>query len=77
MGNEVGRLEAHQVGLVPPMAPHGLRNVGDDVLRVLGTFSASTVVSTFEEPFADGGPQVLVIGSPIALAGPLEEPVAA
>ena len=50
VGDEVGRLETHQVGLVPPMAPHGLRNIGDDVLRVLGTFSASTVVSTFERP---------------------------
>jgi quercetin dioxygenase-like cupin family protein len=77
VGDELGRLETHQVGLVPPMAPHGLRNVGDDVLRVLGTFSASTVVSTFEEPFAEGGPDVLVIGSPIQLAGRLQEAVAA
>ena len=69
VGDEVGRLETHQVGLVPPMAPHGLRNIGDDVLRVLGTFSASTVVSTFERPFEENGPQVLVIGSPVALAG--------
>ena len=77
IGDEVGRLEKNQVGLVPPMAPHGLRNIGDDVLRVLGTFSASTVVSTFEEPFGGDGPQVVVIGSPIMLAGRLEEPVAA
>jgi quercetin dioxygenase-like cupin family protein len=77
VGDEVGRLETHQVALVPPMAPHGLRNVGDDVLRVLGTFSASTVVSTFERPFAENGPQVLVIGSPVMLAGYLEEAVAA
>ena len=28
----------HDVALVPPMAPHGLRNIGDDVLRILGTF---------------------------------------
>jgi len=77
VGDEVGRLETHQVGLVPPMAPHGLRNIGDDVLRVLGTFSASTVVSTFEEPLGGDGPQVVVIGSPIMLAGRLEEPVAA
>jgi hypothetical protein len=59
------------------MAPHGLRNIGDDVLRVLGTFSASTVVSTFERPLGENGPQVVVIGSPIALAGHLEEAVAA
>jgi hypothetical protein len=59
------------------MAPHGLRNIGDEVLRVLGTFSSSTVVSTFEEPFEENGPQVLVIGSPVPLGGRLEEPVAA
>jgi hypothetical protein len=59
------------------MAPHGLRNVGDDVLRVLGTFSASTVVSTFERPFEENGPQVLVIGAPVPVAAHLEEPVLA
>jgi quercetin dioxygenase-like cupin family protein len=77
VGDEVGRLETHQVGLVPPMVPHGLRNIGDDVLRVLGTFSASTVVSTFEQPFEEGGPDVVVIGSPVQIGGRLEEAVAA
>jgi quercetin dioxygenase-like cupin family protein len=77
VGDEVGRITKHQVALVPPMAPHGLRNVGDDVLRVLGTFSASTVVSTFERSFEPGGPNVLVIGAPIPVAGRLEEAVAA
>jgi quercetin dioxygenase-like cupin family protein len=74
VGDEVGRLERHQVALVPPMAPHGVRNVGDDVLRVLGTFSSSTVVSTFEEPFEPGGPRVFVIGAPLPVALQLEEP---
>jgi quercetin dioxygenase-like cupin family protein len=77
VGDEVGRIGKHDVALVPPMAPHGLRNVGDDVLRVLGTFSASTVVSTFERPFEPGAPQVLVIGSPVRIAGHLEKAVAA
>ena len=76
VGDEVGRLERHQVALVPPMAPHGLRNVGDDVLRVFGTFSSSTVVSTFERPFEPGGPQVFVIGAPMPVALPLAAPVA-
>ena len=76
VGDEVGRLETHQVGLVPPMAPHGLRNIGDDVLRVLGTFSASTVVSTFEIPFEENGPDVVVIGSPVPVAGRREEALA-
>ncbi len=77
VGDEVGRLEQHQVGLVPPMVPHGVRNIGEDVLRVLGTFSASTVVSTFERPFVENGPEVVVIGSPVPMAARLEESVAA
>ena len=77
VGDEVGRLGPHEVALVPPMAPHGLRNIGDDVLRVFGTFSSSTVVSTFDRPFEPGGPQVLVIGSPVPIAGRLEEAVPA
>jgi mannose-6-phosphate isomerase-like protein (cupin superfamily) len=77
VGDEIGRLERNQVALVPPMAPHGLRNIGEDVVRVLGTFSASTVVSTFERPFEENGPQVVVIGSPVQVAGYLEEAVAA
>ena len=40
VGDEVGRIGRHEVALVPPMAPHGLRNIGDEVLRVLGTFSS-------------------------------------
>src|SRR3954454_11716614 len=58
VGDEVGQISANQVAVVPPMAPHGLRNTGDEVLRVLGTFSASTVVSTFEQPIVEGGPHV-------------------
>ena len=79
VGDEVGRLETHQVGLVPPMAPHGVKNVGDDVLRVLGTFSASTVVSTFEQSFREDadGTEVFVIGAPMPIALPLEEPALA
>jgi quercetin dioxygenase-like cupin family protein len=77
VGDEVGQIATHDVALVPPMAPHGLRNIGDDVLRILGTFSSSTVVSTFERPFEPGGPQVFVIGSPVAVAAHLEELVPA
>ena len=74
VGDEVGRLERHQVALVPPMAPHGVRNVGDDVLRIFGTFSSSTVVSTFETAFEPGGPRVFVIGAPMPVALDLPEP---
>ena len=77
VGDDVARITKHDVALVPPMAPHGLRNIGDDVLRILGTFSSSTVVSTFEQPLEPGGPQVFVIGSPVPVAAHLEEAVAA
>ena len=77
VGDEVGRLEKHQVALVPAMVPHGLRNMGNEVLRVFGTFSSSTVVSTFEEPFEPGGPRVFVIGAPVPVALPLAEPALA
>ena len=77
VGDEVGRIATHEVALVPPMAPHGMRNIGEDVLRVFGTFSASTNVATFERPFEPGGPQVIVIGAPVPVAVPLEQPVLA
>ena len=67
----------HEVALVPSMAPHGLRNVGEDVLRVFGTFSSSTVVSTFEKGLEADEPQLFVIGAPIPVALPLGEPVPA
>jgi hypothetical protein len=50
---------------------HDLTNVGDGVLRVLGTFSSSTVVAAFEEALAPGGPQLFVIGAPMPVALPL------
>ena len=77
VGDEVGRISAHDVALVPPLAPHGLRNIGEDVLRVFGTFASSTVVSTFERPFEPGGPEVYVIGAPMPLAAHLAEAVPA
>jgi quercetin dioxygenase-like cupin family protein len=77
VGDETGRAEAGAVVTVPAMEPHDIRNVGDETLRVLGFFSASTVVSTFEHPPAPGGPQVFVIGAPMRLAVPFPEPVAA
>lgn len=77
VGDEVGQVAKGAMALVPPMAPHGLRNTGDEVLRVLGTFSASTVVSTFETPLEAGGPDVLVIGAPVPTFAYLEQAAAA
>ena len=75
VGDEVAQVRPHDMAIVPPMELHGLRNTGDEVLRVLGTFSASTVVSTFETPLEEGGPDVLVIGSPVPMGAYLREAV--
>jgi quercetin dioxygenase-like cupin family protein len=69
---ERARVRAGQVAIVPAMAPHSVENVGDGVLRVLGVFSSSTLVATFEEPLAPGGPQVMVAGAPLPIAAPLD-----
>src|SRR4051794_10104408 len=50
VGDEVGRVSAGDLALVPAMAPHALRNVGDEIVRVVGFFAGETVTSTFEEP---------------------------
>ena len=77
IGEETAVAQAGAMLTVPAMEPHDIRNVGDGTLRVLGFFSAPTLVATFEEPVAPGGPQVFVIGAPIEIAAPLEELVPA
>jgi quercetin dioxygenase-like cupin family protein len=75
IGDELGLLREGELAVVPAMAPHSLRNVGEGTLRVLGIFSSATLVATFEEPLAPGGPQVMVAGAPMPIAAGLE-PVA-
>jgi quercetin dioxygenase-like cupin family protein len=72
IGGERARVRVGQVAIVPAMAPHSLRNSGDGTLRVLGVFSSATLVATFEQPLAPGGPQVMVAGAPIPIATALE-----
>jgi quercetin dioxygenase-like cupin family protein len=74
VGAERGKLTAGQIAVVPALEPHEVTNVGDGVLRVVGFFSAATVVSTFEEPASEGGEQVFANGAPVPLAAPLPEP---
>ncbi len=47
------------------MAPHGLRNVGDETVRVVGFFSSNVVVSTFDQPVMPFGQRV--VGTPPVL----------
>ena len=75
VGDEQARVSAGTIVTVPAMERHNVRNVGQETLRILGFFSASTVVATFDVPVAPDGPQVFVIGAPIPIAAPLRDPV--
>ena len=65
LGDENGRLSAGEMALVPAMVPHGLRNVGDDTVRVVGFFSSNVVASTFDQPMMPFGQRVM--GTPPVL----------
>ena len=72
LGDEQGRLSAGEMALVPAMEPHGLRNAGEDTVRVAGFFSSNVVVSTFDQPMMPFGQRV--VGTPPVL-GEEEVPV--
>ncbi len=77
VGDETAVAAAGAMLTVPAMERHDIRNVGEGILRVLGFFSAPTLIATFDEPVAPGGPQVFVVGAPVEIAIPLEELVPA
>lgn len=53
--------------MVPPMAPHVIRNVGEGIVRFVGFFPSPGVVSTFVAPMQPVGLQVLAFGETPAL----------
>jgi len=64
IGDERGRIGAGDLAVIPAMVPHGLVNVGDRPLKVVGFFSESEIVSTFDEPMQPIGASVLNQGAP-------------
>ena len=74
VGGETGILRAGDLAVVPSMAPHGVRNIGDATLRVIGFFSSSTVVSTFQDGLGPEGERVHVVGSTATILAQLPEP---
>ena len=64
LGDERGRLTAGDLAVIPAMVPHGLANVGTETVRVVGFFSESEVISTFDEPVQPFGAGVLNQGAP-------------
>src|SRR5436853_5210912 len=64
VGDETARVSAGDLAVVPAMAPHGIRNVGDTRLKVVGFFSESRIISTFEATLMPAGAAVLEQGAP-------------
>jgi quercetin dioxygenase-like cupin family protein len=64
VGDEHGRLTAGDLAVIPTMVPHGLRNVGDETVMVVGFVSESEIISTFTEPMQPIGAAVLNQGAP-------------
>jgi quercetin dioxygenase-like cupin family protein len=59
VGDERGILTAGDLAVIPAMAPHGLRTIGDEPVKVVGFFSEPDVVSTFDEPVQPIGERVV------------------
>lgn len=64
VGDERGRLSAGDLAVIPAMAPHGLVNVGGEVVKVVGFFSQPEITSTFDEPIQPLGVGTVVQGVP-------------
>jgi quercetin dioxygenase-like cupin family protein len=78
VGDETGILEAGQLALVPAIAPHSARNIGEGPARILGFFGASTNVAHFSDELAPGVKTLVVGAQPgIALPVPAPEPAVA
>ena len=71
VGDERAPLGPGTIAVVPATVPHGVVNTGTETLRIVGFFSANTVVSVFDEPMAPMG--VRVFTTPMLV----EEPAAA
>jgi quercetin dioxygenase-like cupin family protein len=65
LGDEKGRLSAGEMALVPAMVPHGLRNMGEEKVRVVGFFSSNVIVATFDQPMMPFNQRV--VGTPPVL----------
>jgi quercetin dioxygenase-like cupin family protein len=64
IGDESGRIAAGDLAVIPAMVPHGLVNIGDQTVKVVGFFSESEVLSTFDEPIQPIGATVVNQGAP-------------
>jgi quercetin dioxygenase-like cupin family protein len=64
VGDEHGRLSAGELAVIPAMVPHAVVNVGSEIVKIVGFFSQSEVISTFNESVQPFGATVLNQGAP-------------
>ena len=62
VGEARARAGKGTLAVVPPMVPHGLRNVGNEVARVVGFFPTPGIVATFIEAVQPIDTRVMVFG---------------
>ena len=65
VGDEHAQVKAGDLAVIPAMVPHGVRNTGDETLRVVGFFSEAEIISTFEEPLQPLGVAQMEQGAPL------------
>ncbi|MDQ4075126.1 MAG: cupin domain-containing protein [Chloroflexota bacterium] len=68
VGEEAGQFSTRQIAVVPTMAPHDLRNIGEETAHVIGFFGAPSWIATFDHAFEPGGFRVVDIGEVLAQA---------
>jgi quercetin dioxygenase-like cupin family protein len=70
VGDERARLTAGDLAVIPAMVPHGLVNVGGETVKVVGFFSESEIISSFDEPVQPFGIAVMNQGAPAPAPAP-------
>ena len=60
---ETVELSTGECVVVPEMAPHGMRNVGDETAHVLGVFPNDELTATFEAPLEPFGTAEITVAS--------------
>jgi quercetin dioxygenase-like cupin family protein len=58
LGDETGYVKAGDLVVIPALVPHGLDNIGDDTVRVVGFFNAREIESVFGEEMQPMGTAV-------------------
>jgi quercetin dioxygenase-like cupin family protein len=66
VGDERAEVGAGDLAVIPAMVPHGLTNVGEEALKVVGFFCEAVVTSTFDEAVQPIGQSQLTQGAPVA-----------